>query len=80
MIDRGEATTGMLAYAKLSTTAMARQVAATARDLLGGNGILHDYDVMRYLCDIEGVFTYEGTHDVNALLVGREITGLAAFA
>ncbi|MBA2598843.1 MAG: acyl-CoA dehydrogenase family protein [Chloroflexia bacterium] len=79
LLERGEATAGMTAYAKLSTTAMAREVAATARDILGGNGILHNHDVMRHLCDLEAVFTYEGTYDINTLIGGREITGLAAF-
>ena len=79
LLDQGMATPGMTAYAKLSCAAMAREVAATARELLGGNGILQDYDVMRHLCDLEAVVTYEGTHDINALIVGREITGLSAF-
>jgi glutaryl-CoA dehydrogenase len=69
----------MTAYAKLSATATAREVAATAREILGGNGILQDYEVMRHLCDIEAVYTYEGTHDINTLVVGREITGFRAF-
>ncbi len=80
LLERGEATAGMLAYAKLSNTAMAREVAATAREVLGGNGILQDYGVMRHLCDLEAVYTYEGTYDINTLVVGREITGLGAFA
>jgi glutaryl-CoA dehydrogenase len=80
LLERGEATPGMTAYAKLHATAMAREVAATAREILGGNGILQDYEVMRHLCDIEGVYTYEGTHDINTLVVGREITGHRAFA
>jgi glutaryl-CoA dehydrogenase len=80
LLDRGEATPGMTALAKASATATARQVAATAREILGGNGILQDHDVMRHLCDLEGVYTYEGTYDINTLVVGREITGLAAFA
>ena len=79
LLDQGMATPGMTAYAKLSCAAMAREVAATARELLGGNGILQDNDVMRHLCDLEAVVTYEGTHDINALIVGREITGLSAF-
>jgi len=79
LLERGEATPGMTAYAKLSATAMAREVAATAREILGGNGILQDNEVMRHLCDIEGVYTYEGTHDINTLVVGREITGFRAF-
>jgi glutaryl-CoA dehydrogenase len=77
--DQGLATPGMTALAKLNNAAMAREVAATAREILGGNGILHDYDVMRHMCDLESVFTYEGTNEINTLVVGREITGLAAF-
>jgi glutaryl-CoA dehydrogenase len=77
--DQGLATPGMTALAKLNNAAMAREVAATAREMLGGNGILQDYEVMRHLCDLESVFTYEGTHEINTLVVGREITGLAAF-
>jgi glutaryl-CoA dehydrogenase len=79
-LERGEATAGMTAFAKLSNTAMARDVAATAREILGGNGILQDNDVMRHLCDLEAVYTYEGTFDINTLIVGREITGIGAFA
>ena len=78
-MERGESTAGMTALAKLSNTAMAREAAATAREILGGNGILHDHEVMRHLCDLEAVYTYEGTFDVNALIVGREITGIGAF-
>jgi glutaryl-CoA dehydrogenase len=80
VLERGEATAGMTALAKLSNTAMAREVATTAREILGGNGILQDHEVMRHLCDLEAVYTYEGTFDVNTLIVGREITGLGAFA
>jgi glutaryl-CoA dehydrogenase len=79
-LERGEATAGMTALAKLSNTAMAREVVATAREILGGNGILQDHEVMRHLCDLEAVYTYEGTFDVNTLIVGREITGIGAFA
>lgn len=78
-LDQGIATPGMTSYAKLSCTAMAREVAATARELLGGNGILQDQDVMRHLCDLEAIYTYEGTYDINTLIAGREITGLSAF-
>lgn len=80
LLERDEATPGMTAYAKLSATAAAREVAATAREILGGNGILHDHEVMRHLCDLEAVYTFEGTFDVNTLIVGREITGISAFA
>jgi glutaryl-CoA dehydrogenase len=79
-LERSEATPGMTAFAKLSNTAMAREAAATAREILGGNGILQDHEVMRHLCDLEAVYTYEGTFDINTLIVGREITGMGAFA
>ena len=79
LLDQGKATPGMTAYAKSSCAAMAREAAATAREILGGNGILQDHDVMRHLCDLEAVYTYEGTHEINTLIVGREITGLSAF-
>jgi len=78
--DEGRATPGMTAFAKANNAAIARSIAARAREILGGNGILHDYEVMRHLCDLESVYTYEGTHDINTLVVGREITGLSAFA
>jgi glutaryl-CoA dehydrogenase len=77
--DQGLATPGMTALAKSNNASVARMVAATSREILGGNGILQDFEVMRHMCDIEAVFTYEGTNDINTLVVGREITGLSAF-
>jgi glutaryl-CoA dehydrogenase len=59
--------------------AKARQIAALARDLLGGNGILLDYRVMEHMADLEGTSTYEGTNDTNMLIVGQDITGVKAF-
>ena len=50
------------------------------RDLLGGNGIMDDYPVMRHLCNLETVYTYEGTNDIHLLVLGKEITGIPAFA
>jgi glutaryl-CoA dehydrogenase len=79
LIDAGQATAGMASLAKLTSTAMARNVASTARGILGGNGILQEHEVMRHLCDLEAVYTYEGTWEINALVVGREITGVGAF-
>jgi glutaryl-CoA dehydrogenase len=54
-------------------------VLSDARDLLGGNGMLLDYHVIRHLVDLESIYTFEGTETVQTLLVGRDITGLAAF-
>jgi glutaryl-CoA dehydrogenase len=78
LADRGQMTAGMAALAKASTTSMARDVAATSREILGGNGILQERDVMRHLCDLEALYTYEGTFEVNTLIAGREITGISS--
>jgi glutaryl-CoA dehydrogenase len=61
-------------------TRKARQVVAEARDLLGGNGILLDFHVMRHMADLEALHTYEGTETIQTLIVGRDITGVRAFA
>ncbi|WP_105567032.1 acyl-CoA dehydrogenase family protein [Microbacterium halophytorum] len=66
--------------AKFHNTRTARRIAATARDMLGGNGILLSNRVMQHLADIEAIHTYEGTESVQALLIGRDITGVGAFA
>ncbi|GAB2698223.1 glutaryl-CoA dehydrogenase [Microbacterium marinum] len=66
--------------AKFHNTRAARRVAAIARDLLGGNGILLENGVMQHMADIEAIHTYEGTESVQALLLGRDITGMSAFA
>jgi glutaryl-CoA dehydrogenase len=66
--------------AKMHNTSRARRVLAEARDLLGGNGILLDYHVIRHMADVEAVHTFEGTETIQTLIVGRDITGLSAFA
>jgi glutaryl-CoA dehydrogenase len=55
-------------------------VCQDARDIMGGNGLLIEYQVGRHLADVEVTYTYEGTDTVQALIVGREITGMQAFA
>jgi glutaryl-CoA dehydrogenase len=64
---------------KQSNVAMALEVARTCRDVLGANGIMDEYQVMRHLCNLETVFTYEGTNDIHLLVVSQQITGIAAF-
>ncbi|HYI51368.1 MAG TPA: acyl-CoA dehydrogenase family protein [Microbacterium sp.] len=66
--------------AKYHNTRAARRIASVARDMLGGNGILLEHRVMRHMADIESIHTYEGTESVQALLIGRDITGVGAFA
>ena len=56
-----------------------RRVVALAREVLGGNGILLEHGVARLFCDAEAVYSYEGTHEMNTLIVGRHITGIGAF-
>ena len=78
--DAGELDPATVSMFKMNNVAKARRIAATAREVLGGNGILLDYRVMEHMADIEGVFTYEGTNDVNTLIVGQAITGHRAFS
>ena len=79
LIEEGALSDTIAALAKMHNTRKARQVIADARDLLGGNGILLDYHVMRHMTDIEAIYTYEGTEHVQSLIVGRDITGVGAF-
>jgi glutaryl-CoA dehydrogenase len=65
--------------AKMNNASMALKVARTARDILGANGIIDEFHVIRHLLNLETVNTYEGTEDINRLIVGKDITGLAAF-
>jgi glutaryl-CoA dehydrogenase len=68
-----------VSLAKRHNARGALDVARTARDILGGNGITLDYPVMRHLCNLETVVTYEGTHDIHALVLGQDLSGIAAF-
>jgi glutaryl-CoA dehydrogenase len=69
----------MAGLAKMHNTSKARTILSEARDLLGGNGILLDFHVIRHMVDIESIHTFEGTETVQTLLVGRDITGVGAF-
>jgi glutaryl-CoA dehydrogenase len=80
LIEEGRLTDTIAAIAKMNNTRKARQVVADARDLLGGNGILLDFHVIRHMADIEALHTYEGTETIQTLIVGRDITGVGAFA
>ncbi|MBK0418055.1 acyl-CoA dehydrogenase family protein [Leucobacter sp. CSA1] len=78
--ERGELSGPGASLGKYTATRTARRMAANARDLLGGNGILLENRVARHFADIEALHTYEGTETVQALIIGRDITGLSAFA
>jgi glutaryl-CoA dehydrogenase len=67
------------ALAKACCTVKMREVVAWARELLGGNGIVLDYSIGRFVADAEALYSYEGTREINTLVVGRAITGLSAF-
>jgi len=79
MLDRGEQRDEHSALAKAYTTARMRETVAWAREACGGNGIVLDYDVARFFADAEALYSYEGTREMNTLIVGRSITGRAAF-
>jgi glutaryl-CoA dehydrogenase len=80
LIEEGRFTDTIAALAKLNNTVKARDVCRMAREILGGNGILLDYHVVRHMADMEALYTYEGTAQIQTLIVGRDITGVAAFA
>ena len=77
--DAGRLRYPQVSMGKQSNVAMALQVARTSRDLLGANGIMDEYRTMRHMCNLETVSTYEGTNDVHLLVLGRELTGIAAY-
>ncbi|MDO8145617.1 MULTISPECIES: acyl-CoA dehydrogenase family protein [Isoptericola] len=80
LAEKGELTGEQASLAKYTCTRGAREVASIARDMLGGNGILLANRVARHFADIEALHTYEGTESMNALIIGRDITGVSAFA
>lgn len=77
--DQGKMKPEHVSLAKMNNVDMARKVGLIAREILGANGVAADYPVMRHMNNIESVFTYEGTHDIHTLTVGRSITGISAF-
>ena len=79
LLDAGQASPEMISLAKRNATGKALDIARAARDIHGGNGIVDEYHVIRHLMNLETVNTYEGTHDVHALILGRAQTGIQAF-
>ena len=77
--EAGKVRPQQVSLAKRNNVRMALQCARTARDLLGANGITDEYQSGRHMCNLESVFTYEGTDHIHTLIVGQDITGLAAF-
>lgn len=79
LIDEGRFAPEMISIVKRNNVGKALEIARAARDMHGGNGIAQEYQVMRHMINLETVNTYEGTHDIHALILGRAITGHAAF-
>jgi len=79
LYDQGKATIGMIAMTKAWASKEAREITRLRREAMGGNGIIMDNYAMKALVDLEGMYTYEGTYDINNLVCGRELTGVAAF-
>ena len=79
LAEAGRLTETVAGLAKMHNTRKARAITAEARDMLGGNGILLDYQVMRHMVDMEAIHTFEGTETMQTLIVGRAITGIGAF-
>jgi glutaryl-CoA dehydrogenase len=76
--DEGRLDHAMVSLAKRNNVDAALRIAREARDLLGANGIVDDYQAMRHMVNLETVRTYEGTHDIHTLILGEHITGLRA--
>ncbi len=77
--ESGKLTPSQVSLAKRNNVSMARDIARDARDILGANGVTDDYQCGRHMLNLESVYTYEGTHDIHTLVVGQDVTGLAAF-
>jgi glutaryl-CoA dehydrogenase len=79
LMDEGRATPEMISLIKRNSCGKSLDIARTARDMHGGNGIADEFHVIRHMMNLEAVNTYEGTHDIHALILGRAQTGIAAF-
>jgi glutaryl-CoA dehydrogenase len=77
--DQGKVTPWQISMAKMNNVNAAREICSRARTILGANGILGEYPVMRHMANLESVYTYEGTHDMHTLIVGEAVTGISAF-
>lgn len=79
LMNEGKATTAQISMAKRNNVQIALEIAREARQIHGGMGITGEYPIMRHMMNLESVITYEGTHDIHLLILGREITGIQAF-
>jgi glutaryl-CoA dehydrogenase len=77
--DQGRVHPSQISMMKMNNVWVALETARKARDILGANGIVDDYPIMRHMTNLESVYTYEGTHDIHKLIIGERITGISAF-
>ncbi|MGH9575164.1 MAG: acyl-CoA dehydrogenase family protein, partial [Candidatus Acidiferrales bacterium] len=78
--DQNRLQSPQISLLKRNNVWMARETARLAREILGANGIVDDFCIMRHMANLESVYTYEGTHDIHTLIIGNEITGISAFS
>jgi glutaryl-CoA dehydrogenase len=78
--EAGKARPQHVSLAKRNNVGEALKIARTARDMLGANGITAEYQCMRHMCNLESVYTYEGTNDIHTLILGQDVTGISAFS
>ncbi|KAJ0389602.1 hypothetical protein ATCC90586_010594 [Pythium insidiosum] len=79
LLDEGKAPVELISLVKRNSCGKALEIARNARDMLGGNGLSDEYHVIRHSVNLEAVNTYEGTHDIHALILGRAITDIPSF-
>jgi glutaryl-CoA dehydrogenase len=77
--DQHDADFAHISMLKRNNVSMALEVARAARDLLGANGVADEYPVFRHMCNLESVYTYEGTHNIHSLIIGERVTGIPAY-
>ncbi len=77
--DRGRADFAHISMLKRNNVKIALECARAARDILGANGVADEYPIFRHMCNLESVFTYEGTHNIHTLIIGERVTGIAAY-
>jgi glutaryl-CoA dehydrogenase len=77
--DKGRADFAHVSMLKRNNVKMALDVARAARDILGANGVADEYPIFRHMCNLESVFTYEGTHNMHTLIIGERVTGIPAY-
>jgi glutaryl-CoA dehydrogenase len=80
LMEAGSAAPEQVSLAKRNNVWAALEVARTCRDMLGASGITSEYQVMRHMCNLESIITYEGTHDIHTLILGQALTGIGAFS